>query len=675
MVELAKALGVTYDLTPSPNSHKDDLVNIYARWKIANDAPGVAKKLLSKYEITTKMARAVTMEKSSYSLYTPWFKRATGHPDLLKFLEGEVSIHHSSQIAIWGSRTPALAALKEVIPELDAAKAKAAAKASKAAAAPVASGSGSKMVKGKARKVAGKSKGSNVLQDVPVLAASCTACDAVYWPDRKVTGDSALFHNNACYLKVGKQLWVDRTVSKAVLNAFYSFHASNAAIAEFWTTSFTHASSGGEFVLTREQVWKTFVSESIRQVAASAGAKVKFSEPIRIDELVKSALLQLGDNGIIRNVAALVGNDERNAVPQFTGTVPADVHTSLDDSDAMDVDETSSTSNHSELETPLGGGSVQLIVIDGIVMGPRKQRVLRRTQEEQQDWLLPATAAESHPHDDGTLDQPSGTSYNNYFSAPRFYCVETICAPCGTVIAWRKFAKSESESKILKFLQDVYAEPSSRPSYVAIDKGCSLLKHIAAQGQWDEWMKTTRFIVDAYHYVNHRTTDYLCRTWCNPAPLNGSAPNLVVVDKDKEGKEYYKRAFNTEACEQLNAWLGGFQSTLNRMTVSNFDWTIHVMLFLHSQRIMSRIEQREEEERQKKDALNDANMVEDEDNLAVLDEAETEVEMVSDEEEEELGECEEEEDIEDEDEENGDEDTSDEEGSMEEDQQDSSEDL
>ncbi|KAJ8456372.1 hypothetical protein ONZ45_g18746 [Pleurotus djamor] len=227
-----------------------------------------------------------------------------------------------------------------------------------------------------------------------------------------------------------------------------------------------------------------------------------------------------------------------------------------------------------------------------------KKRALRRAQEEQQPWLHPATSRNAPPpHDDGTPDQPSGMPYNNYFSAPRFYCVETICAPCGAVIAWKKFAKSESEPKILKFLEEVYSDPETRPSYVAIDKACALLKHIAAQGHWEEWMETTRFIVDAYHYVNHRTTDFLCRTWCNPAPLNGSAPNLVVVDHDKEGEPYLKRAFNTQACEQLNAWLGGFQSILNRMSVSNFDWTIHVMLFMHSQRTIAKIALREAKEK------------------------------------------------------------------------------
>ncbi|KAF8226981.1 hypothetical protein L208DRAFT_1162026, partial [Tricholoma matsutake] len=74
----------------------------------------------------------------------------------------------------------------------------------------------------------------------------------------------------------------------------------------------------------------------------------------------------------------------------------------------------------------------------------------------------------------------------------------------------------------------------------------------------------------------------------DPAPLNGSAPNLVVVDTDREGQQYYKRAFNTQVwylrhtCEKLNAWLGGFESILKRMTPSNFNWFLHVMLFLHT---------------------------------------------------------------------------------------------
>jgi hypothetical protein len=135
----------------------------------------------------------------------------------------------------------------------------------------------------------------------------------------------------------------------------------------------------------------------------------------------------------------------------------------------------------------------------------------------------------------------------NYFSPARFYCVETICAPCGVVIAWAKFDKSESPTNILAFLETIFPTEESRPAYICIDKACLVLHTAITNGSWEStWMKTTRFIVDSYHYINHRTSDYLCRKWCNPAPLDRSAPNLVVVEKDKDGKDYYKCAFNTQ---------------------------------------------------------------------------------------------------------------------------------
>jgi hypothetical protein len=70
--------------------------------------------------------------------------------------------------------------------------------------------------------------------------------------------------------------------------------------------------------------------------------------------------------------------------------------------------------------------------------------------------------------------------------------------------------------------------------------------------------------------------------------LNGSASNLVTVEHDRFGQPHFKCAFNTQTCEQLNAWLGRFQSILNRMTAGNFDWFLHTMLCLHTQRILER---------------------------------------------------------------------------------------
>ena len=50
----------------------------------------------------------------------------------------------------------------------------------------------------------------------------------------------------------------------------------------------------------------------------------------------------------------------------------------------------------------------------------------------------------SQPHDEPAPDIQMS---KNYLSAKWFYCVETICAPCGVVVAWTKFDKSESPTK------------------------------------------------------------------------------------------------------------------------------------------------------------------------------------------------------------------------------------
>ena len=162
-----------------------------------------------------------------------------------------------------------------------------------------------------------------------------------------------------------------------------------------------------------------------------------------------------------------------------------------------------------------------------------------------------------------------------------------MCTPCGVVLAWTKFAKSESPTNILDWLKEVYPSQEDRPAYICIDKACLVMKTAVIQRTpWEEWKQTTRFIVDSYHYINHKATDQICRTWCNPSPQDGSAPNLVGERIDKDGNTIKVREFNTKACEQLNAWLGGFESILKRMTVNKFNWFLHVMLFYHVKHVL-----------------------------------------------------------------------------------------
>ena len=155
----------------------------------------------------------------------------------------------------------------------------------------------------------------------------------------------------------------------------------------------------------------------------------------------------------------------------------------------------------------------------------------------------PVIEQEVQPHDE---DAPE-VQRKNYFSPAQYYCVETICAPCGVVVAWTKFEKSESPTKILKFLKDTYSQKDARPDYICIDKACLVLQTSLANRSWEEWKDTSHLIVDAYHYTNHRVEDFICRTYCNPAPLDGSAPNLVIEAETNAGEKYLKRAFNTQA--------------------------------------------------------------------------------------------------------------------------------
>jgi hypothetical protein len=98
--------------------------------------------------------------------------------------------------------------------------------------------------------------------------------------------------------------------------------------------------------------------------------------------------------------------------------------------------------------------------------------------------------------------------------------------PCGVVIGLAKFAKAESPTNILDFLEE---EVNSDNQIMY-----GLTKHVLCfvmllQVEDGRNSRTQQFIVDLYHYINHCVTDNLCQKCCNPAPLNGSAPNLVTI--------------------------------------------------------------------------------------------------------------------------------------------------
>ncbi|KAK4693240.1 hypothetical protein P7C70_g8965, partial [Phenoliferia sp. Uapishka_3] len=164
----------------------------------------------------------------------------------------------------------------------------------------------------------------------------------------------------------------------------------------------------------------------------------------------------------------------------------------------------------------------------------------------------------------------------------KIHCLEILVWACGFVISWDKFYTGEGEHEVLDFLQTTFNDPATCPSYLAFDRACRLMLSINAHDELEYLLEWFKLIVDAWHWAGHSATDILCQLHCNPAPLDGSAPNLVVPlidpveleealaspnpeDTVRGVARRFRRMFNTEASEHLNSWVTGFGGMLARM--------------------------------------------------------------------------------------------------------------
>ena len=231
-------------------------------------------------------------------------------------------------------------------------------------------------------------KGSEIFKNVAVLSGHCTNCKTHYFPDYENYKDNLgsrkrVYLPTANYLKIGQSLYVDRVFSNAVMNGIYSFHASTAAYAEFWTNSYGKPSG---FKVNRRQLWQTFIQESVHTLSQASNIFFEVADNSSIEDLTRDAYAILGEQGGIRladkhacsectqeykavadwipaanDAAAVLGVDENRDVPALNADVPrAETRDSPGptEDDAMDVDVENKR------------GVVKMVVMDGIVMGP-----------------------------------------------------------------------------------------------------------------------------------------------------------------------------------------------------------------------------------------------------------------------------------------------------------------
>ncbi|KAK6981074.1 hypothetical protein R3P38DRAFT_3234901 [Favolaschia claudopus] len=220
---------------------------------------------------------------------------------------------------------------------------------------------------------------------------------------------------------------------------------------------------------------------------------------------------------------------------------------------------------------------------------PGVQRVVRRQTEHGSQAASVPTLHSELPE----LNGVGGENVVHTFRARTTYCLQTVQWACGCPIGWGKCYQSESSSQVLKIIDRIWEHhPDFRPSFLAYDDACNLLRHIVTQDPQSPWIHITKLIVDAWHYIGHQATDILCRIWCNPAPANGSQPDLVLVQTDDNGVKHTTRAFNTETAEQLNAWLTGYEAQLRQMSDINFDFSVHVLLLLYKELVEKRVKKK-----------------------------------------------------------------------------------
>ncbi|KZV91965.1 hypothetical protein EXIGLDRAFT_587116, partial [Exidia glandulosa HHB12029] len=169
------------------------------------------------------------------------------------------------------------------------------------------------------------------------------------------------------------------------------------------------------------------------------------------------------------------------------------------------------------------------------------------------------------------------------------HCIQTAQWACGYPIAWTKFYDSESLTQVYTFLSWIWPNPLTRPTYISYDNACKLLRHIVTQHFGDQWIQVTRFLVDTWHYINHVADDDVCRVWCNPVPMDGSQPDLVLEKRDINGNLHQTRAFNMETAEQFNSWLDRYKGLLEQMTATSHDFVMHTLFMLYGEMVEERI--------------------------------------------------------------------------------------
>lgn len=199
------------------------------------------------------------------------------------------------------------------------------------------------------------------------------------------------------------------------------------------------------------------------------------------------------------------------------------------------------------------------------------------------------------------------SSIKHYWQARHIKVVELAVTACGIPISHTKFAFAKGENNMVSFMDATWPTHQGRPTYLGIDRGCKVIVVLANNNNLyppNGWLATTNIKVDPWHWNGHAVDD-ICVRLCNPNDrLN---PNLVEIAPSSSKTAYrsdargahsratagrtaniqgpYKRLFNMEAAEHLNAYLEPFAPTMTKMKPLNHDLFLCIVLQRRANRL------------------------------------------------------------------------------------------
>ncbi|KAJ7104619.1 hypothetical protein C8R44DRAFT_640225, partial [Mycena epipterygia] len=196
--------------------------------------------------------------------------------------------------------------------------------------------------------------------------------------------------------------------------------------------------------------------------------------------------------------------------------------------------------------------------------------------------------SENNPGSVGVVDEACTASksetgnhkYKALFGRSRTHNLQSICRPCGVIVAQASFYNTKAVSNVLLFVQKVFSIPCvHKLEHLVYNTNCDAKQQVLAHPNHWWWYHDVGMSVDVFHFLNkHDINHEFCQKYCNPMSF------LEMLGPD--GKWF----FNTSVAEQTNVWLGGYQSICREMLPTKFNFFLNKMIRLCNQVTITKLE-------------------------------------------------------------------------------------